>query len=344
MTFLEARKRWRKTPTFGSFPIVASINKNDRFGSIEQQTRLNMKTETDKFSWNIVTRGLHGHPFLRENVHSKIRILERDLQRLPLDAVHLLIELERHPRKEEHRAVLTLRLPSHVLHADKMAKSVIAALSSAMKALLQELKSLKERLREEPQWKRKTRRKNLSFASAPSESGAMPQSAAESRDAFFENHRQPLMWFARRAANRARSQDESVTDRDLAELVGEAKDKLTALSKRPKLTSDRAQLYRLVREAIARREGNLRPARSPGAPSPAAGDFSPQTDLLPAMDRALASLASFEQEVFDLHYVEGFEADEIAMITRKPVGQIKEALQVIENQIRRSLRSETAGA
>ena len=44
--------------------------------------------------------------------------------------------------------------------------------------------------------------------------------------------------------------------------------------------------------------------------------------------------------MFDLHYVEGFETDEIAMVTRKPEKQVKDALDVIENQIRRSLRSE----
>lgn len=295
------------------------------------------------FSWNIVTRNLHGHPLLREKLFSKIRTLERHLQRFSPDAVHLLIELERHARKEQHRAVLTLRLPSHILHADKSAKSVVTALSNAVKALLQELKTLKERLRAEPQWKRKAKRQKLAFAPSPNEGGAAPQSAAEIRDAFFQSHRGPLMRFARRAVNRARSQEAPAIDRELAELVGEAKDKLAALSKRQRLTSDRAQLYHLVREAIARRGGDLRFTCSPSAPASTAGESSPQSGLLPAMDRALASLSSFEQEVFDLHYVDGFEADEIAMITREPVSQVKEALGAIESQIRRSLRSDLVG-
>lgn len=292
------------------------------------------------FSWNIVTRNLHGHPFLREKLYSKIRALEQHLQRFPPDAVHLLIELERHARKEEHRAVLTLRLPSHILHADKSAKSAITALTHAVKALLQELRTLKAKLREEPQWKRKARRKKLSFASGPSEGGAVPQSAAEMSDVFFESQRRPLTQFARRAANRAYSQDEPVTDRELAELIGEAKDKLAALSKRQKLTNDRAQLYRLVREAVTQRGRGLTLTRPPSVSSSSAGESSPQSNLLSAMDQVLATLSPFEQEVFDLHYVDGFEADEIAMITRKPVSQVNDALDVIENQIRRSLRSE----
>jgi len=300
----------------------------------------NSGQKANHFGWNIVTRGLHGHLFLRQKIHSKIRTLERHLQRFPADAVHLLIELERHPRKEEHRAVLTLRLPSHILHADKSAKSVIAALSSAVKALLEELRDLKERLREEPQWKRKTRRKKRSFSSGPSEGGTVPQSATEMREAFIENHRSRSTQFARRAANRARSQDEPISDRELEELVGEAKDKLAALSKRRKLTNDRAQLYRLVREAIAQRGGGSRKGHPPSAPSSPTGETSPKSGLLSAMDRVLATLSPFEQEVFDLYYVEGFETDEIAMIARKPESQVKYALQAIENQIRGSLRSE----
>ncbi len=292
------------------------------------------------FSWNIVTRNLHENPFLPEQILRKIRALERHLQRFPLDAVHLVVELERHARKEDHRAVLTLRLPSHILHADKSAKSITTALSSAVKSLLQELKAVKARLREEPYWKRKTRRKKLAFSSAPRESDAEPQSVTEIREAFVESHRSPLTRFARRAAKRGYSQDEPVTNRELAELVGEAKDKLAALSKRRKLTNDRAQLYRLVREAIAQRGSGSRKGHSPSALSSPPGETFREFGLLSAMDQVLAMLSPFEQEVFDLYYVEGFEADEIAMITRKPEKQVKDALDVIENQIRRSLRSE----
>jgi DNA-directed RNA polymerase specialized sigma24 family protein len=209
-----------------------------------------------------------------------------------------------------------------------------------MKALLEELRDLKERLREEPQWKRKTRRKKLSFSSVPRESDAEPQSAAEMREAFVESHRSRLARFARRAANRTRSQDEPITDRELAELVGEAKDKLAALSKRRKATNDRAQLYRLVREAIAQRSSGSRKGHSPSALSSPPGETSRESGLLSAMDQVLGTLSPFEQEVFDLHYVEGFETDEIAMITRKPESQVKDAIRAIENQIRGSLRSE----
>lgn len=295
---------------------------------------------TNHFSWNIVTRNLRENPFLPERILRKIRVLEQHLQRFPPDAVHLVIELERHARKEEHRAILTLRLPSHILHADKSAKSITAALSSAVKALLEELKTLKARLREEPQWKRKTRRKKLTFSSVPTESDAEPQSAAEMREAFVESHRSRLARFARRAANRTRSQSEPITDRELAELVGEAKDKLAALSKRGKLTNDRAQLYRLVREAIVQRGRGSRKGPPSSSPSSPTGETSPKSGLLSAMDQVLGTLSPFEQEVFDLHYVEGFETDEIAMITRKPESQVKDALQAIEDQIRVSLRSE----
>jgi ribosomal subunit interface protein len=305
-----------------------------------QTMTTNAGRKNSHYTWNIVTRGLHGHPLLRQKISSKIRTLERHLQRFPSDAVHLLIELERHPRKPEHRAVLTLRLPSHILHADKSAKSVIAALSNAVRALLKELTTLKQRLREEPQWKRKARRRQLSFAPAPTESDAAPQGATDIRNAFFESYRQPLMRFARRILSRARRHENSITDREIAEIVGEAKDKLAALSGRRVLASERARLYRLVRDVVARR-GGLRMTHSAAAPAPAADNLEAQSGLLPAIDQSLATLPKFEREVFDLYYVEGFEPDEIAMITRKPVSQVKQALQTIEDQIRRNLRSES---
>lgn len=301
------------------------------------------KQKSEHFNWNIVTRRLHGHPLLRERIRSKIRSLERHLQRFPSDAVHLLIELERHPRKEEHRAVLTLRLPSHILHADKSAKTVIAALSSAVKALLRELQTLKERLREEPQWKRKARRDQLSFAPAPSDSDTAPKSASDVHDAFFASHRPSLLRFARRSVNRGHHRKGAVSERDLADMVGAAKDKLAALARRKDQPPQLAALYRLVREAVARRDRGQTKAAS-AVSSSTGGDGAARPGLLAAIDRSLAALPEFEQEVFDLHYLEGFAADEIAMITRKTPEQVKAALQVIDHHLRDILRAESAAA
>jgi DNA-directed RNA polymerase specialized sigma24 family protein/ribosome-associated translation inhibitor RaiA len=309
----------------------------------------NAEQKTSHFSWNVVTRGLHGHPLLRQRIHSKLRILERHLQHFPPDAVHLLIALERHPRKEEHRAALTLRLPSHVLHADKTARSVIAALSNTMKALLQELKLHKAHLRAEPLWKRKASRKTLKFSRAPEEGGDLPESLSEVRELFFESHRPRLVRFARRAASRARSSHVPIAEREAAELVGEAKDKLAALTVRRQPGSDRAQLYRLVREAIGRR-GTSEVQSAQSSDRSGARDASAQSSkassglpLLPAMDRVLVSLPSFERDVFDLHYVEGFEPDEIAMITGKSLTNVNNALRAIKDRIRQQLQSEPVG-
>lgn len=297
----------------------------------------NFEEKASRFNWNIVTRGLHGHPFLRERIHKKIRSLDRHLQRFPADAVHLLIELERHPRKEEHRAVLTLRLPSHILHAEKTAKSVIAALSNAARALLDELKSLKARLREEPQWKRKAKRRQLTFAAMPTEGKAVPQSSADVRDAFFKSHRRQLARFAERTAGRLRASGQPVASREIEDLLEEARDKFAAISRRQKLKGERAQLYRLVRDAVNRRDGNVRMTR----PSTSLSEEPPvQSALLHAMDRTLAELPSFERDVFDLNYLEGFEAEEIAMITGKPLHRVREAIDAVENRIRQSLKRE----
>lgn len=295
------------------------------------------------FTWNIVTRGLHGHPLLREKIYSKIRVLERHLQHFPPDAVHLVIELERHPHKEEHRVGLTLRLPSHILHAEKSARTVITALTSAVKALVKEVKELKERLRAEPEWKRKARRKLTTFASMPAEGGELPRGESELRDAFFEGHRARLERYARRMASRAPRGAAPITDAEIAALVGEAKDKLAALAGRRQAASDRARLYRLVREAVTQRSRQGAGGSGHETPSPMnEPDVPSGSQLLPVMNRLLSKLPEFEQEVFDLHYVDGFDPDEIAMIIGKTPAQVNDAIRVIEDRIRQDLRSDAA--
>ena len=66
-------------------------------------------TQPTSFSWNLVTRNLHGHELLRKKIHEKITKLEKHLKHFPPDTVHLQIALERHPKKPLHTAALTLR-------------------------------------------------------------------------------------------------------------------------------------------------------------------------------------------------------------------------------------------
>ena len=99
------------------------------------------------------------HGQLREKLQRKIQKLETHLAHFPPDASHLHVNLQRHPRKLQFTAGLTLRLPSNILRAEKFAADPIPAFDLAVKALLRELAVLKSALRRESDWQRTARRR-----------------------------------------------------------------------------------------------------------------------------------------------------------------------------------------
>ena len=113
-------------------------------------------TSLTTLPWNLVTKNLQVDGLLRKKLRQKINKLEKHLKHFPPDTVHLLVVLERQPKKPLHAAALTLRVPSNILHSEKSAPDVIKAFDDAVKALLRELESLKSDLRAETFWKRKS--------------------------------------------------------------------------------------------------------------------------------------------------------------------------------------------
>jgi len=107
--------------------------------------------------WSLVTKGLHPHGQLKQKLQQKVRKLEKHLAHFPPDAVHLQVNLEKHPRKPVFEAGLTLRLPSNMLRAEKTGADPIPAFDQATKALLREIAVLKSALRHESDWKRPVR-------------------------------------------------------------------------------------------------------------------------------------------------------------------------------------------
>ncbi len=107
--------------------------------------------------WSLVTKGMRPHAQLREKFQQKINKLETHLEHFPPDAVHLQVNLQRHPKRVVFTAALTLRLPSNILHAEKAGADPIPAFDQAIKALLREVAVLKSALRRESQWKRASR-------------------------------------------------------------------------------------------------------------------------------------------------------------------------------------------
>jgi ribosome-associated translation inhibitor RaiA len=105
-------------------------------------------------NWNLVTKGMRPHGQLLNKLQQKIHKLETHLEHFPADAVHLQVSLQRHPKKVWFSAALTLRLPSNVLHTEKVGPDPVPAFDLAVKALLREVAVLKSSLRRESEWQR----------------------------------------------------------------------------------------------------------------------------------------------------------------------------------------------
>lgn len=118
-------------------------------------------TQVVPFTWNLVTRNLHGHPLLRKQLYRRLQGLGRHLRDYPPDGVHLHVAIEKNPHRTLYTVTLMLRLPKHILSAAKNAREPILALDKAFDALLREVERVKGHQRKEKEWKRKGRREKL---------------------------------------------------------------------------------------------------------------------------------------------------------------------------------------
>jgi ribosome-associated translation inhibitor RaiA len=110
-------------------------------------------------NWNLITKGMLPHAQLRSKLEQKVAKLETHLEHFPSDAVHLQVNLERHPKRVWFATALTLRLPSNILQSKKSGPDPLPAFDLAIKALLREVAMLKSALRRENDWQRVARRK-----------------------------------------------------------------------------------------------------------------------------------------------------------------------------------------
>jgi ribosomal subunit interface protein len=109
--------------------------------------------------WNLTTKGMRPHEQLHSKLEEKVAKLETHLEHFPQDAVHLQVNLERHPKKPLFAAALTLRLPSNILQSEKTADDPVPAFDKAVKAMLREVVGLKSELRRESDYQRVAQRK-----------------------------------------------------------------------------------------------------------------------------------------------------------------------------------------
>lgn len=336
------------------------------------------------FNWNIVTRNLHGLELPQSKVRAKITNLEKHLKHFPPDAVHLHIALQRHPRKEEHTAALTLRVPSNILHSTKSAQDVIAAFDLAFSSLLRELELFKSALRGERLWKRKDRREHVlkaaGFNREPQPEGSGPQDFEDVVRDLWRHHYNLLLRHARRDIRYEElSGGIPPNALDAREIVDEAARRAIAnAAKRPRDMRWMTWLYHLIHEELKRQrhllkekqarevsierraalaelgEQSLHPLEQlveevlePEAiriedivPSSAAvppDEIAAQKEALEQLQRDLKNWPRSEREVFELHYIEGLEAEEITQITQRPIQQVKEILAVLRQRLHRAL-------
>ena len=109
--------------------------------------------------WNLVTKGMRPHAQLQTKLEQKIAKLETHLEHFPSDAVHLQVNLERHPKRAWFATALTLRLPSNILESRKSGADPVPVFDQAVRTLLREVAGLKSDLQHRSDWERVARRK-----------------------------------------------------------------------------------------------------------------------------------------------------------------------------------------
>jgi ribosome-associated translation inhibitor RaiA len=107
-----------------------------------------------KMKWTLVSKGMRPHDQLQSQLRRKIQKLESHLTHFPQDAVHLQVNLERHPKQSAFQAGLTLHLPPNTLRAVKSGIDPIPAFDRAVKAIIRKIAVLKSDLRHENDWNR----------------------------------------------------------------------------------------------------------------------------------------------------------------------------------------------
>jgi ribosomal subunit interface protein len=347
-----------------------------------------------EFPWNFVTKNLVGHELVRKKFREKIGKLQSHLKHFPVDAVHLHIALERHPRKHHHTARLTLRVPSNILHSEKSAPDVIQAFDLAVKTLLRELESLKANLRGEVQWKRRERRQGLrqaipssAFTELPQELGEGPQEQGEVVTDFLRQHYQSLVSHTHRHLRHLEQSEEipagAIDARDIVDEV--VREVMTGWRQRPQNFDWQVWFYQLIREELGHRLqasdvlsglslDEVRPTPDQAqivdgydaeeplniiadkmepfvaelremVPDPSAlppDQAIAQKEILELLQVQIQSWPRLERDVFELHFIEGFEAGEVAVVTKLTPGEVSELITHLHRRLRRVLMEEAA--
>jgi DNA-directed RNA polymerase specialized sigma24 family protein/ribosome-associated translation inhibitor RaiA len=346
---------------------------------------------SNAISWNIVKKDVDPGFTVKATLSRKVAKLTRRLAGFAPETLHLQVLLERLPRKRAFTAKFTLRLPSHILHSEKSAENLPAAIDSATEALAREVDSLRSKLRGDYRWKRPAWRarlneeKTLMFAE-PVEDETGPQTLAEVVASLIAAHDEQLLAHARRVLHMAELTGDIPTGAiDARDSVNEVvRICLAALEKKPSDLTYEEWFYRLVAEETGRQirefteETRLRVSpigetsrsqteAADNAESPlqwVVSEITPDEDLpeeripdpavippsvevsghelVKILDHEVKTWPPAEREVFELHYLVGFNEAETAAICSQTKEEVDASLRKIELRLRNFLRQATA--
>jgi ribosomal subunit interface protein len=327
-------------------------------------------------SWNIVAKNIHPHDQLQQRLRSKVSKLERFLQHFPPDAVHLQVGVTRRPRNGSFEVALTLRLPSNILRSEKSASDPIPALDLAIRALLRELSALKATLRHEAQWDHRPRLRfaemPLGAGEGPQNLGDIVRGMSEQHYPHLLYHIRAQVWRAETedAIPKHAIEAEAVAD----EVVRQACSRPGA---KPVGHTYRLWLFSLARRELEQRFRELRNQAATSVPLDAedsalektngeeesqflTGNGQPvdgaalyentadghvlqpdaaaaESDLIEFLQKAAQTWSVEERDVFQLHFLEGFEVDEVAMLERLKAAEVKKLIDRVQDRLRQVL-------
>jgi DNA-directed RNA polymerase specialized sigma24 family protein/ribosome-associated translation inhibitor RaiA len=329
--------------------------------------------------WNIVTRNLEDHELPQKKLRAKIEKFAKHLSKFPPDAVHLHIVLERNAKKDCYTARLTLRMPSNILHVEENADHLEESFDHAVKAMLRELEEQKADIRTERLWKRRARREKLhrlkamGFAPVPEQKG--PRDYHDIVRALFSQHYKELLRHARRHIHQEESAGVIPKDSiDAGKVLAEVEKRAVAKAEeRPKDAGWSVWFYQLVHEELKRQQYLLKrggrahagegdaqvagpdpappsrgeqhvPTKSAGRPeaSPAFEFTLGQKDAVKRLEEDARHWSREERTVFDLYYVEGFEPEEISVITGEPIEKVQEHIATLHGRLREEMLKQAA--
>lgn len=346
---------------------------------------------SNSISWNIVNKNVDPGFTVKSTLSRKVAKLTRHLAGFAPETLHLQVLLERLPKKGTFTAKFTLRLPSHILHSEKSAANLPAAIDSATEALSREVDSLRSKLRGDYRWKRPAWRARLNeekavIFSEPVEDETGPQTDSEVVASLIAAHDEQLLAHARRVLRMAElAEDISLGAIDARDCVNEVvRICLAAPEKKPSELTYEEWFYRLVAEETSRQvrkftvESQLRILPT-GEASPSetdvdydaaspfrviANEIIPDKDLpeeqiadpradppsvevsgkelVNILEQEVKIWPSSEREIFELHYLAGFDEAEIAAIRSQTKDEVDEFCRNIQLRLRDFLRQATS--